>query len=200
MGDEGPFIHPTAEVESDVVIGSRTKVWARCHLRRGVHIGEDCVLGEGLLVDLGVRIGSRCKIQSNALVYHGALVEDGVFIGPAACLTNDRYPRAVTSEGRLKSEADWKVAGVTLRTGCSIGAHAVLVAGVVVGPWATVGAGSVVTHDVPAHAVVVGNPARQRGWACRCGHPLPAGDLACACGLRFDRGPEGLRLAMEALR
>jgi UDP-2-acetamido-3-amino-2,3-dideoxy-glucuronate N-acetyltransferase len=200
MGDEEPFIHPTADVEEDVVIGSRTRIWARCHLRRGVRIGEDCILGEGVLLDLGVRIGSRCKIQSDALVYHGALVEDGVFIGPAACLTNDRYPRAVTSEGRLKSDADWEVAGVTLRRGCSIGAHATLVSGIVVGPWAVVGAGSVVTRDVPGHAVVIGNPARQRGWACRCGHPLSTGDLACACGLRFEQRPEGLRMAMEALR
>jgi len=200
MGDEGPFIHPTADVEDDVVVGCHTRIWARCHLRRGARVGEDCVLGEGVLVDLGVQIGSRCKIQSNALVYHGALVEDGVFVGPAACLTNDRYPRAVTSEGRLKSDADWDVAGVTLRTGCSIGAHAILVAGVVVGPWAVVGAGSVVTRDVPAHAVVVGNPARQRGWACRCGRPLSADDLSCTCGLRFVPGPEGLREALEALR
>jgi UDP-2-acetamido-3-amino-2,3-dideoxy-glucuronate N-acetyltransferase len=200
MGDEEPFIHPTADVEDDVVVGSRTKIWARCHLRRGVRIGEDCVLGEGVLVDLRVPIGRRCKIQSNALVYHGALVEDGVFIGPAACLTNDRYPRAVTSEGWLKSDADWEVAGVTLRTGCSIGAHATLVAGVVVGPWAVVGAGSVVTRDVPAHAVVAGNPARQRGWACTCGRPLRVDDLACACGLRFEQCPGGLCPALEAVR
>ena len=125
-------------------------------------------------------IGDRVKIQNGALVYHGVTVEDGVFIGPGAILTNDRHPRAITSTGDLARAADWTVSPIVLRHGASIGAGAVVVAGCDVGPFAMVGAGAVVTHDVPAHALVAGNPARVIGWVCACGQRLQ----------RFDR-PSG---------
>ncbi len=117
----------------------------------------------------GVVIGDRVKIQNGALVYHGVTVGDGVFIGPGAILTNDRNPRAVTSAGELARADDWTVTPIHLADGASIGAGAVIVAGCDVGTFAMVGAGSVVTHPVPAHALVAGNPARRIGWVCACG-------------------------------
>jgi UDP-2-acetamido-3-amino-2,3-dideoxy-glucuronate N-acetyltransferase len=179
------MVHPTADVETGATVGLRTRIWARSHVRRGASVGDDCIIGENVLIDLDVRVGSRCKIQSNALIYHGAVLEDEVFVGPAACLTNDRYPRAATPEGSLKSGSDWVVAGVVVERGASIGAHAVVVGGVRIGGWSMIGSGAVVTRDVPAHGIVVGNPARRVGWACRCGHPLDALFLCSNCGRRY---------------
>jgi UDP-2-acetamido-3-amino-2,3-dideoxy-glucuronate N-acetyltransferase len=167
-------IHPTADLESDVIVGPRTSIWHRAQVRTGARIGAECVIGRDAFIDEGVTLGSRVKIQNLALVYHGVTVEDGVFIGPNAILTNDRYPRAITAEGELARADDWIVSPITLRHGCSIGAGAVVVAGADVGRFATVGAGSVVTRDVPDHALVAGNPARRIGWVCACGTRLRA--------------------------
>jgi acetyltransferase-like isoleucine patch superfamily enzyme len=167
--DPAARIHPSADVETDVAVGPRTAIWHRAQVRSGARIGSDCVIGGGAFVDVGVTIGDRVKIQNLALVYHGATVEDGVFIGPGAIVTNDRNPRAITTTGDLAGPDDWQVAPVTLRHGCSVGAGAVVVAGVEIGRYAMIGAGAVVTHDVPAHALVLGNPARQVGWICVCG-------------------------------
>jgi UDP-2-acetamido-3-amino-2,3-dideoxy-glucuronate N-acetyltransferase len=182
--DNSPMVHPTADIESGVTIGLRTRIWARSHLRRGASVGDDCVIGENVLIDLDVQMGSRCKIQSNALLYHGTVLEDEVFVGPAACFTNDRYPRAATRDGRLKDDSDWVVSGVMVERGAAIGAHVVVVGGVRLGAWSMVGSGAVVTRSVPAQAIVVGNPARRIGWACRCGHPLDAALVCATCGTR----------------
>jgi UDP-2-acetamido-3-amino-2,3-dideoxy-glucuronate N-acetyltransferase len=129
-----------------------------------------------------VVIGDRTKIQNGALIYHGVTAGDGVFIGPGAILTNDRYPRAVASTGELARAGDWEVSPIRLSDGCSIGAGAVVVAGVVVGEYATLGAGAVVTRDVPNYALVVGSPAHRIGWVCACGARLvdSNGDPAAA--------------------
>ncbi len=137
-----------------------------------------------MLIDLDVQVGSRCKIQNNALLYHGAVLGDEVFIGPGVCLTNDRYPRAAAPDGSLKADADWVVSGVSVERGAAIGAHAVVVGGVRIGAWSMVGSGAVATRDVPAHAVVAGNPARRIEWACRCGHPLDAAFICATCGAK----------------
>lgn len=180
-----PTIHPTADIEAGVTVGLRSRVWARSHLRRGASVGSDCIIGENVLIDLDVQVGSRCKIQSNALLYRGSVLEDEVFVGPGACLTNDRYPRAATPDGLLKADSDWVLSGVVVERGAAIGAHAVVVGGVRIGAWSMIGSGAVVTRDVPAHGIVVGNPASRIGWACRCGHPLDA-MLACGtCGRRY---------------
>lgn len=176
MIDPSARVHPTADVEDDVAIGAGTRVWHRAHLRTGARIGAECVIGGTVYVDEGVRIGDRVKIQSGALVYHGVTVEDGVFIGPGAILTNDRNPRAITATGDLASADDWTVSPIVLRRGCSIGAGAVVVAGRDVGEFALVGAGAVVTRDVPSYALVVGNPARRIGWVCACGTRLVTAD------------------------
>jgi len=170
--DPSARIHPTADLEADVHVGPGSSIWHRAQLRTGARVGTDCVIGRDAFIDEGVVIGDRVKIQNGALVYHGVTVEDGVFIGPGAILTNDRYPRAVTSSGDLARAEDWTVSPIVLRHGASIGAGAVVVAGTEVGRFATVGAGAVVTRDVPSHALVVGSPARRIGWVCACGARL----------------------------
>jgi acetyltransferase-like isoleucine patch superfamily enzyme len=166
------MIHPTADVSPEARIGSRTLVWDQVRIREGVVVGDDCILGRGAYVDAGVSIGDRVKIQNDALIYHGVTVASGVFIGPAAILTNDRYPRAITVDGELARAEDWTVTETRLEEGSSVGAGAIVVAGADVGPFATVGAGAVVTRPVPGHGLVLGNPARLVGWVCRCGRRL----------------------------
>ena len=186
------MLHPEAEIEDGVEIGTGTRVWARSHIRSGARIGRDCVVGECVFVDVGVRLGDRCKVQNNALIYHGTEAEDEVFIGPAACLTNDRHPRAATPEGRLRGAEDWRLDGIRLRHGSSIGAGAVVVAGVNVGRYALVAAGAVVTRDVLDHALVAGCPAHRIGWACACGLTMSA-DLRCqGCGRAYAERQTGL--------
>lgn len=170
------MIHPSADVAADATIGPGTRIWHRAQVREGAVLGADCIVGKDVYIDHGVRIGDRVKIQNGALVYHGVTVEDGVFIGPGAILTNDRYPRAITPEGAPAGIDDWEVAPIALRYGASIGAGAVVVAGVEVGRFATVGAGAVVTRSVADHALVAGNPARWIGWVCACGRRLIGGD------------------------
>jgi acetyltransferase-like isoleucine patch superfamily enzyme len=205
--DPSARVHSSADIEADVEIGPGTAVWHRSHVRTGARIGADCIVGGGVYIDTDVTIGDRVKIQNGALVYHGVTVDDGVFIGPGAILTNDRFPRAITSTGELARDEDWQVSPISLQYGCSIGAGAVVVAGVDVGRFATVGAGAVVTHSVTNHALVAGSPARRIGWVCACGErlvdsngePAPAdpdrysidADLICAgCGRRYVYVPD----------
>jgi UDP-2-acetamido-3-amino-2,3-dideoxy-glucuronate N-acetyltransferase len=174
--DPSARVHATADLEPDVTVGPRTSIWHHAQIRVGASIGADCVIGRDAFIDEGVSLGDRVKVQNAALVYHGVTVEDGVFIGPNAILTNDRYPRAITSTGDLARAADWVVSPIVLRQGCSVGAGAIVVAGCNVGRFATVGAGAIVTRDVPDHALVAGNPARRLGWVCSCGARLQVRD------------------------
>lgn len=180
MIDPSARVHPTADLEPDVTVGPGTSIWHRVQVRTGAQVGAECVIGRDAFIDEGVVIGDRVKIQNGALIYHGVTVEDGVFIGPGAILTNDRYPRAITLTGDLARAADWTVSPIVLRYGSSIGAGAVVVAGTEVGRFATVGAGAVVTRDVPSHALVAGSPARRIGWVCACGVRLQDADGAAA--------------------
>lgn len=153
-------------------IGEGTRVWHHAQVREDAEIGRNCIIGGGAYVGQGVRIGDNCKVQNYALVYDPAVLEDGVFIGPAVVLTNDRYPRAIDPDGQLKSADDWDPVGVTIRTGASIGARSVCVAPVTIGAWSLVAAGSTVIDDVPAFGLVAGSPARRIGWVGRAGVPL----------------------------
>lgn len=175
----GPNVHATAIVEDGARLGAGTRVWHQAHVRSGARIGSDVVLGKNVFVDAGVQIGDRTKVQNNVSVYAGVTLEDEVFVGPSAVFTNDLRPRAVSHS--------WELVPTRVRRGASLGGGAVVVCGTEIGPWAMVAAGSVVTRSVPAHALVVGNPARVRGWVCRCGEVVsragqPPADLVCpAC-------------------
>jgi UDP-2-acetamido-3-amino-2,3-dideoxy-glucuronate N-acetyltransferase len=166
------YVHPSAEVSPEAHVGAGTRIWRQAHVREGASIGSDCTIGKGVYIDAHVRIGSRVKIQNSVSVFEGVTLEDGVFVGPHVCFTNDLFPRAITPSGKLKSAADWQITPTLVRYGASIGAGAVIVCGVTIGNFALVGAGSVVTRDVPAHALVLGNPARQYGYVCRCAQRL----------------------------
>jgi len=170
-------IHPTAEVSTLATIGRGTRIWHHVQVREGVEIGEDCIIGRDVYVDADVRIGNCVKVQNSALLYKGAVIEDGVFIGPRVCLTNDRYPRAITPWGSLKGADDWAQGVIRIQYGASLGAGAIVVTGVTIGRFAMVAAGAVVTHDVPAYGLVMGVPARLVGYVCACGQPITAAQL-----------------------
>jgi len=171
---DGVTVAPTADVDARAAIGAGTRVWHLAQIREDATLGRDCNIGRGAYVGPGVVVGDNVKLQNYALVYEPARLGDGVFIGPAAVLTNDEYPRAVTPDGRLKSGEDWTAVGVTIGEGAAIGARAVCVAPVTIGRWALVAAGAVVTTDVADFALVVGVPARRIGWVGRAGRPLTA--------------------------
>jgi len=162
--------HPTAVVEEGSAVGEGTSIWHHAHIRSGAVIGQSCNLGKNVYIDAGVRIGNGVKIQNNVSVYHGVDIHDDVFVGPSAVFTNDLRPRA--------HAADWQVTPTVIRTGASIGANATVVCGIEIGENAMVAAGAVVTRTVQPHQLVVGNPARHRGWVCRCGAVLSRDEVA----------------------
>ncbi len=184
MGDQG-FVHPTAEIESGAVIGQRTAVWRHTHIRSSARIGSDCVIGAHVYVDVEVVIGDRVKVENQAAIFGPASLGDGCFVGPGACLSNDRHPRAVTPEGALKRSSDWEALGVSMGEGASVGAMATLIAGTRIGDWAVVGAGAVVVGDVAPYVLVVGVPARPIGHVCRCGLRLDD-RCRCSCGRTYE--------------
>lgn len=169
-------IADSADVAEDAVIGDGTSVWHLAQVREGAVIGRDCIIGRGAYIGTGVRMGDRCKVQNLALVYEPASLGEGVFIGPGVVLTNDHEPRAVTPDGALKSASDWHAVGVTVEDGAAVGARAVCVAPVVIGRWAMVAAGAVVTRDVAPFELVAGVPARRIGWVGRAGVRLVPAD------------------------
>lgn len=166
-----PYIHPTATVDDGAILGQGTRVWHFCHVMPNATIGERCILGQNVMIASGVRIGNGCKLQNNVAVYTGVTLEDDVFCGPSCVFTNVLTPRAFVER---KSE----FSPTLVKRGATIGANATIVCGNVIGAYAMIGAGSVVTRDVADYALVVGNPARHVGWVSRAGERLGE-DLVC---------------------
>jgi len=164
------MIHKTAEVSDKAKIGKNVSVWQLTRIREGVQIGNDCIIGANVYIDHNVKIGSKVKIQNNVLIYWGTEIEDEVFIGPNVCITNDRYPRAATPNGKLKNKSDWKVGQVIIKKGASLGAGSIVVCPNKIGSYAMIGAGSVVTKPVQDYALLLGNPAKSVGFVCKFGH------------------------------
>lgn len=186
-------IHPTADVSPRAQIADGAQIWHQAQVREGASIGRNCIVGKGVYVDFDVQIGDNCKLQNGAFLYHGATLEDGVFVGPGAILTNDRQPRAINPDGSLKAADDWQVGPILIGYGASIGAGCIVLPGVVVGRFAMIAAGAIVTRDVPPHGLAIGAPARLAGYVCSCGarlatEPSPTGlrGRCAVCSREFD--------------
>lgn len=166
------MVHPTAVVSERARLGKGVQIWCFSQVREGASIGDQTRIGKSVYVDSGVCIGGNVKIQNNVSIYHGVTIEDGVFIGPHVCFTNDTYPRAVNLDGSLKTDEDWVLSTTIVKRGASIGANATILCGRTIGSFAMVGAGAVVTNDVPDFGLVLGVPARLVGYVCLCGRPI----------------------------
>ncbi|MBA4181760.1 MAG: N-acetyltransferase [Anaerolinea sp.] len=178
-------VHPTAEVSERATIGDGASIWHQAQVREGAVVGPGCIIGKGVYVGADVAVGANCKVQNYSCLYEGVTLEDGVFIGPEVVFTNDRFPRAINPDGTIKSADDWHVGRSVVKYGAAVGSRSVIVPGITIGRWALIGAGSVVTKDVPDHALVVGAPARQMGWVCVCAQRLDE-QLRCpGCGRGF---------------
>jgi len=182
------FVHPSACVDDKAQIGSGTKVWHFSHISGNCQIGSNCTIGQNVFVAPDVKIGDFCKIQNNVSIYEGVELSDYVFCGPSMVFTNVQRPRCKYPQRGAEFYAHTPIG-----EGASIGANATIVCGHRIGCNAFIAAGSVVTKDVPDHAIMMGNPARQRGWACECGEKL-GDDLICPkCGRRYEQGEKGLK-------
>lgn len=180
------FVHPTSIVDDDVEIGEGTKIWHFSHIQAGAKIGKYCSLGQNVNVSNNVKIGDGCKLQNNVSLYEGLEAENDVFFGPSCVFTNDLTPRARYPKGH----AGYKK--TLIREGATVGANATVVCGHTIGKWALIGAGAVVTSNVPAHALMLGVPARRAGWVCECGEPLKNSLICTKCGRQYIETDEGL--------
>lgn len=182
------FVHESSYIDDGVKIGAGTKIWHFCHVQSGARIGERCSLGQNVNVSRNVKIGSGVRIQNNVSVYEGVEIEDDVFCGPSVVFTNDLTPRSAFPKGAENYKR------TLLKEGASVGANATIVCGHTIGRWAMIGAGAVVTGDVPDYALMTGIPARQAGWVCRCGGKLPENLTCMTCGRCYVRNGEEIEI------
>ncbi len=172
------FKHDQALVHPEAKIGEGTRVWAFANIQKGAVIGEKCNVCDGCYIENGAIVGNHVTVKNGVEIYNGVTVEDDVFLGAHSTFINDRYPRSNRQDA-------WTLEKTLVQKGATIGANATILCGVTIGEYAVVGAGSVVTKNVPAYTIVIGNPARVSGRACRCGRKLNK-DLKCVCGLKYD--------------
>jgi UDP-2-acetamido-3-amino-2,3-dideoxy-glucuronate N-acetyltransferase len=188
MGDF--FVHESSYVDAGAVIGAGSKIWHFCHVMGGAVIGERCTLGQNVVVMPGTRLGNNVKVQNNVSIYEGVTLEDDVFCGPSCVFTNVTNPRS-----HVPRRHEFRP--TLVRRGTSIGANATIVCGVTLGEYGFIGAGAVVTSDVPAYALMVGVPARRVGWICQCGERLQLRDKAAecsSCGASYREEQGALRM------
>ncbi len=195
--DKKYFVHPTSCVDENVEIGEGTKIWHFNHVLKNAQIGKNCILGQNVCIGSQVTIGDNVKIQNNVSVYTAVTLEDDVFCGPSCVFTNVYAPRAFIER---KNE----FLPTLVKKGATIGANATIVCGVTIGRYALIGAGAVVKSDVPDYAVVIGVPAKQKGWACKCGVPLKnkkkIGVVKCPnCQSRYKLGKVKLTVVEEKI-
>ena len=179
------YQHPAALIDEGASVGFGTRIWAFAHIVKGAVVGQDCNICDHTFIEGGVKVGDRVTVKCGVYLWDGLIVEDDVHIGPGAVFTNDLRPRSRNSSFELLV--------TRLCQGCAIGANATVLPGLVIGRWAMVGAGTVVTRTVPDFALVTGNPGRLAGWICRCGQKLEAGSdstVTCKCGRAYEIKPD----------
>ena len=174
MNRRGYFVHESSYIDENVEIGEGTRIWYFNHILKDARIGRNCIIGQNVSIESGVTIGDRCKIQNNVSIYKGVVLEEEVFCGPSCVFTNVYNPRAF-----IERKAEFRP--TLVKRGATIGANATIVCGATIGRYALVGAGAVVKSDVPDYAIVAGVPARQIGWACKCGTTLKFGNGKAVC-------------------
>jgi len=179
------FVHESAYVDEGVIIGYGTRIWHFSHILSGSNIGADCRIGQNVMIGPDVSIGNGCKIQNNVSIYKGVTLEDYVFCGPSMVFTNIYNPRAKISKMN-------QLQPTLVKHGATLGANCTIVCGTTIGRFAFIGAGAVIIHNVHSHAIVVGNPATQIGWACQCGEKLSAKFLCQACGKQYKKSTAGI--------
>ena len=169
---DNPHKHPTAEVSDKAKIGTNTKIWSHTQIRENSIIGDNCILGKNVYIDHDVKIGNNVKIQNNSSIYHGSEIQDGVFIGPHVCLTNDKNPRSINENEEIKTEDDWKVGKILIKKGASLGAGSIILPDTTIGEFAMIGSGSIVTKDIPDFGLAYGNPAKLTGYVDKSGKKI----------------------------
>lgn len=186
------FVHESSYVDKGAQIGAGTKIWHFCHIGEQANIGENCTIGQNVFIAPQVKVGNHCKIQNNVSIYDGVELADYVFCGPSMVFTNVQRPRC-----KYPQRGTQFYLRTPIGEGASIGANATIVCGHRIGRNSFIAAGSVVTKDVPDHAIMMGNPARQRGWACECGEKLDENLICPKCGRAYREGEQGLILKKE---
>ncbi len=184
------FVHPTAIVDEPVEIGEKTQIWHFSHIMSGAKIGENCIIGQNVFVGKGAILGNNIKVQNNVSVFDGVILEDDVFCGPSMVFTNVYNPRSFISRKK-------EFRKTLVKRGATIGANATVVCGYTIGQYALIGAGTVVTKDVPDYALVYGNPGKVRGWVCQCAVQISFQDgrAKCqACGKQYEKDTAGVRV------
>lgn len=186
MSETSFFVHPSSYIDEGVEIGENTKIWHFCHIQKGAKIGSNCSFGQNVNISNNVVIGNFVKVQNNVSLYEGVELEDYVFCGPSCVFTNDLTPRARYPKGSVGYKK------TLIKHDASIGANATIVCGHTIGEFALIAAGAVVTKNVPAHALMMGIPAKQVGWVCNCGNVLSS-NLECTCGKKFTFDSDSIK-------